>query len=438
MTVLDEKTVAAVPLRRNRDFLLLWTGNWLQFFGSRMSGVCYPLLALQVSGGSARAVGFASAAAVLPYAVVQLPAGVLVDRWDRRRVMQVCAVGRTAVLAAVAAMVLLDVLGIGALLALIAADVSLAIVSSLAERAAVRTVVPDRQLPSALAQNEARGRIAGLLGGPAGTVLFTWSRWSPYLAAAFGAVVAAVNVRLIRADCRPAAAEGRRRIREDLSEGLAWVRTQPVLRSALPLVALATGLLQVVSLALVVVLVKEEGHAESTVGLLLGISGCGGVLGALSARWWMARLPMPALLVGGFTLWAVLMGGMSAASGPVALGLLFGAMNLIGAVFGVATAVYQMTTTPDRLQGRVAALAGLVTAAGATVGAFGGGWLLETFDGARSLRFTAVAMAVVALSTGLVPSVRRARIPTAEPTADTPADPSADAPDPESRGGAPA
>ncbi|MFE9647106.1 hypothetical protein ACFYO0_23905 [Streptomyces sp. NPDC006365] len=45
--------------------------------------------------------------------------------------------------------------------ALIAAEVSLAIVSSLAERAAVRTVVPGEQLPAALSQNEARGRIAG-------------------------------------------------------------------------------------------------------------------------------------------------------------------------------------------------------------------------------------------------------------------------------------
>ncbi len=64
MTAVDETTVAArPPLRRNRDFLLLWTGNWLQFFGSRMSSVCYPLLALQISGGSAEAVGLASAAA---------------------------------------------------------------------------------------------------------------------------------------------------------------------------------------------------------------------------------------------------------------------------------------------------------------------------------------------------------------------------------------
>ncbi|MFD9410728.1 MFS transporter [Streptomyces sp. NPDC059989] len=422
MTTVDERTVAALPLRRNRDFLLLWTGNWLQFFGSRMGGVCYPLLALQISGGSARAVGLASAAAVLPYAVVQLPAGVLVDRWDRRTVMRVCAAGRTLVLGTVAAAVFLGGLGMGSLLALIAADVSLTIVAGLAERAAVRTVVPAAHLTAALSQNEARGRIAGLLGGPAGTVLFTWARWSPYLAAAVGAVIAAVNLRFIRADCKPAAAAGHRRIREDLADGLRWLRGQHGLRAMLPVLTLAAALLQVVSLGLVVILVKEQGHAESTVGLVLGISGCGGVLGALTARWWMARFSLPVLLIGGLALWSALMAAMAWATGPIALGALFGAMNTIGAIFGVATAVYQMTATPEALQGRVAALAGLVTAAGTTAGAFGAGGLLGEWGGSRALQAAAAGMALLALVAGLVPAVRRARIAGPEPAAPRPED----------------
>ncbi|MFD3514400.1 MFS transporter [Streptomyces sp. NPDC058657] len=418
MTTTDESTAAAPPLRRNRDFLLLWTGNWLQFFGARMSGVCYPLLALQISGGSVRAVGLASAAAVLPFAVVQLPAGVLVDRWNRRTVMRVCAVGRTLALGTVAVTVLLDALALGPLLALIAVDVSLSIVAHLAERAAIRTLVPAAQLTTALSQNEARVRVAGLLGGPAGTVLFTWARWSPYAGAAVGALSAAVGLRFIRADFRPKARAEHRRIRDDLADALRWLRGQHVLRALLPVVTLAAVLLQVVSLALVVILVKEQGHPESTVGLVLGISGCGGVLGALCARWWMARFPLPVLLIGGLALWAVLMTGMAWTSEPVVLGALFGVMNTVGAVFGVATAVFQMTTTPEQLQGRVAALAGLVTAAGTTAGAFGAGSLLAEWGGFRSLLAAAAAMALLAVTAALVPAVRRARSSTPEPDPD--------------------
>ncbi|KQW16630.1 MFS transporter [Streptomyces sp. Root369] len=411
MTVVDETAVAALPLRRNRDFLLLWTGNWLQFFGSRMSGVCYPLLALQISGGSAEAVGLASAAAVLPQAVVQLPAGVLVDRWDRRAVMRWCAVGRILVLGAVGVTLALGALGMELLLALIATEVSLAIVSSLAERATVRTVVPAQQLPSALSQNEARGRVAGLLGGPAGTVLFTWTRWSPFLAATLGALVAAVNLRFIRADLRTETAVHRRAIHRDLADALRWLRGQRALRAMLPVVTVATALLQVVMQGLVVVLVKEQGLPEATLGLVLGISGCGGLLGALTGRWFMARLALPVLLIGGLTLWAALMNAMAWATGPVQLGVLFAVMNVIGAVFGVATAVYQVTITPQELQGRVAALSGLVVALGTTAGAFAAGKLLAAYGGLLSLLVAAGLMALTALTAALIPAVRKARIP---------------------------
>ncbi|NEC24014.1 MFS transporter [Streptomyces parvus] len=414
MTAVDETTVAArPPLRRNRDFLLLWTGNWLQFFGSRMSSVCYPLLALQISGGSAEAVGLASAAAVLPQAVVQLPAGVLVDRWDRRAVMRWCAVGRILVLGTVGTTLALGVLGMGLLLGLIAAEVSLAIVGSLAERVAVRTVVPGEQLPAALSQNEARGRIAGLLGGPAGTVLFTWTRWSPFLAAALGALVAAVNLRFIRADLTNESREPRRALHRDLLDALRWLRGQRALRAMLPVVTVATALLQVVMQGLVVILVKEQGLPEATLGLVLGISGVGGLLGALTGRWFMARLPLSVLLIGGLTLWAALMNAMAFATGPLQLGVLFALMNIIGAVFGVATAVYQVTVTPPELQGRVAALSGLIVALGTTAGAFCAGHLLEAYRGLLSLLVAASLMVVTAAVAALIPSVRKARIPEA-------------------------
>ncbi|AWT45248.1 MULTISPECIES: MFS transporter [Streptomyces] len=414
MTAPAETAVAAPPpLRRNRDFLLLWTGNWLQFFGSRMSTVCYPLLALQISGGSAEAVGLASAAAVLPQAVVQLPAGVLVDRWDRRAVMRWCAAGRFLALAAVGTALALGVLGMELLLGLIAVEVSLAIVGSLAERAAVRTVVPGEQLPAALTQNEARGRIAGLLGGPAGTVLYTWTRWSPFVAATLGALIAAVNLRFIRADLSTQSPHERRPLHRDLADALRWLCRQRALRAMLPVVTVATALLQVVMQGLVVILVKEQGLPEATLGLVLGISGCGGLLGALTGRWFMARLPLSVLLIGGLTLWAALMNAMAWATGPVQLGVLFALMNIIGAVFGVATAVYQVTVTPQELQGRVAALSGLVVALGTTGGAYCAGKLLQAYRGLLSLLVAAGLMAVTAAVAALVPAVRKARIPDA-------------------------
>src|SRR5918912_691415 len=81
------------PLRRNRDFLLLWSGQAISELGTRTAWIAYPLLVLALTGSPAKAgiVGFANR---FPLVVFSLPAGALVDRWERKRIMLVCDAGR--------------------------------------------------------------------------------------------------------------------------------------------------------------------------------------------------------------------------------------------------------------------------------------------------------------------------------------------------------
>jgi MFS family permease len=95
------------PLWRNRDFLLLWSGQAISTVGTRISSLAYPLLVLAVTGSPAQAglVGFAQ---TLPFLVWYLPAGALVDRWNRKWVMLVADAGRAAALGSVAGALVLD------------------------------------------------------------------------------------------------------------------------------------------------------------------------------------------------------------------------------------------------------------------------------------------------------------------------------------------
>ena len=70
-----------VPLRHNRDFLVLWSSQLVSTLGSQVSLVAFPLLVLATTGSPARAgvVGFAN---TIPALLFYLPAGVLVDRGD--------------------------------------------------------------------------------------------------------------------------------------------------------------------------------------------------------------------------------------------------------------------------------------------------------------------------------------------------------------------
>lgn len=395
------------PLRRNRDFLLLWTGVGTSLLGSRAGAVSYGLLLLWQTGSAAQA-GLVASAALLPSLLVQLPAGVLVDRWDRRRLMIGCDLGRGLALASVVVAVATSHIWPAHLMAVAFAEGSLALVHQLAERGAVRNVVAAEHLGAALAQNEARGRAAGLLGGPVGTVLFTMGRWWPFLFAAVSYLLSLAGLLAIRADFQEERPKEPRRIRTELAEGIGWVRRQRFLRVALATVAGSNVLFQVLILTVPFILVKEHGRSPGTVGLVLAVSGAGGMLGALSARWWMPRLSLRAVLTGSTALWAVLMPGMAFAHGPLLLGALFAAMNYVGGVLNVLAAVYQIRITPDALQGRAGATAGLLVSGASTLGALLGGFLLDAWGSERVALAAGLAMALITVVAAVSPSVRSA------------------------------
>src|SRR5437588_9667230 len=85
------------PLWRNRDFILLWSGQVVSTVGTRVTGVAFPLLVLAQTHSPAKAglVGFAQ---TLPYMLFYLPTGALVDRWNRKHVMLVADAGRALAL----------------------------------------------------------------------------------------------------------------------------------------------------------------------------------------------------------------------------------------------------------------------------------------------------------------------------------------------------
>src|ERR1700694_5205805 len=89
-----------VPLWRNRDYMLLWSGQMVSSIGTRVSMLAFPLLVLAITHSPAQA-GLIAALRGLPYALFILPAGALIDRWDRKRVMILSDTGRALALGSI-------------------------------------------------------------------------------------------------------------------------------------------------------------------------------------------------------------------------------------------------------------------------------------------------------------------------------------------------
>lgn len=361
--------MSARLLGTNRDFTLLWIGQAVSALGSATTIVAYPLVALHLTG-SPSLVGLVMATGVVVQLLVSLPAGVLVDRTDKRRLMLLCDAGRLVAAAVLAAALFGDWLTVWLLLAVVAVDGGLGAVFGITEPTAVRHVVRSEQLPLALARNEARGAAAGLAGPALGGALLALARPLPFLANAVSFLVSFGSIALIRTPM-PSAYEVREsRAHTGFSailDGLRWIWRERFLRVTLLLIS-GNNLVSNAAFVLAVVVSGQRGDSAAATGLLASLAGLGTLAGALVAPRLVARLSMRTILVANRCVWLALVPLLAFVHNTYAMGAIFAVMFLLGPTGNAAVVSRQLTLTPDELQGRVSSARGLFAGLAGPIG----------------------------------------------------------------------
>ena len=408
MTAESTAARGLVPLRRNRDFLLLWTGAGFSELGARMSVIAFPLVLIWNFGSPAGA-GLVAFAGLLPALVLQLPAGVLVDRWDRRRLMIVCDAIAAGAMLSVAVALAFGVVWLPHLAVVSFLEGSCMIFYLLAERAAVRNVVAPEHLSTAVSQNEARGRAAGLLGQPAGSALFAVLWWLPFAAVAFGHLVALTNLTMVRKKLQTERVRRPLNLRRDVAEGVRWLWGQTFLRSATILVAVTNFVGQIVNMASIV-LVRDLGGSAALTGLVGMVGGLGGVCGALCGAALLRRLSLGGVLLLDLAARGVLVPVMAFTTALPLLFPPFALMSFTGAVLNVGAGAYMARIVPDELHGRAMSAVLLTSWGMNSAGALVAGLLLSAFTATATLVGVGVALVVVLAGAALTPTVRGASV----------------------------
>ena len=344
-----QEAARLVPLWRNRDYLLLWSGQAVSSIGSEASQLALPLLILSVTRSPAQA-GLAGALRSLAYLVLGLPAGALVDRWDRKRTMLICDAGRALALGSIP--LALGRLTMAQLYLVSLSEGTLFVFFSLAESAALPRVVAREQLPTATAQNEVTGGVATLVGPSLGGALFGAARALPFLADAVSYAASVLSLSWIRPAFQEERSAQPRTLWAEVWEGLVWIWRQPVARS---LVLLHGGLILCVSgMTLLLLVIAERQHAAPfAIGLMFGIGGVGSMLGALLGAQAHKHLRLGQTLVGAFWLFALLWPLYAVAPSLLALGAILAAFWVVDEIYDVAQLSYRLALVPDALRGRV-------------------------------------------------------------------------------------
>jgi len=336
-----------------------------------------------------------------------LPAGALVDRWDRKRVMLIADAARTLAFAALTVALLEDFFSIALVIAVAFIEGSGFVFFSLAESAALPQIVPREQLSAAVAQNQARIQGADLAGQPLGGALFGISRLLPFAADAISYGVSFVSLLFVR----PAFQEERERVPtrlwSEIREGVGWLWRQPFLRAGVLLVAGSNFAFSAVILA-VIVRAKQLGASSATIGLILAFFGAGAIVGAIFAPSVQRRVHAKVVMIASFWIWTAGAFATAFVSTPWGLGVvwIFGAP--FGPIFNVSFSAYRYALVPDRLLARVGS-ASLVVAWGAIpLGQLTAGFLLDRLGSKETILWLAFAMTLVSVLASASPSIRRA------------------------------
>lgn len=395
-----------LPLWLNRDFMLLWSGQTISMLGGGISQIAFPLLVLALTGSPAQA-GFAGAFRTLPYLLLSLPAGALIDRWDRKRVMIFCDVGRGLSLASIPIALALGHLTVLQLYLTALIEGILFVFFNIAEAASLPRVVTPKQLPSATAQYEATFSLSSLLGPPLGGAFYGIGQAFPFLADAISYSASVLSLLFIKATFQEERTEAPGKLREEIKEGLLWLWRQPLIR----ILALLTGgsnLLFAGSALIVIVLAQRLGAAPAIIGIIFAIEGLGGVIGSLLASFLQKKLRFGTVVMGTFWISALLWPFYAVASNVFLLGAIAAVLFFVGPIYNVVQYSYRLTLIPDELQGRVNSVFRLIALGADPLGLALTGMLLQWFTVVPTVLILGLGLLVLAVAS-LNKHIREAR-----------------------------
>jgi MFS family permease len=329
--------------------------------------------------------------------VVGLPAGALVDRWDRKRIMLCCEAVQVV---AAASLVLTLWWGRASIAQLVVVAAVLGLCRALfepAEEASLPRLVRADQVASAVAMNAARTSAGQLSGTALGGFLFALGRLVPFVFDAAAHLVALVSLAFVRLpERRPAVDQPPAHLGREILHGLRWVWGQPPVRVTM-LCAISLNLFFSAYYLVIIVLAHSRGIPSGQIGVMAAMFGGGGILGALVAPYLHRRLPPYLTIIGVFWVLTALTPLAVFVRNGYVMGALFAAMAILPPAANTTINTYQLLYTPDELRGRLGGVMGVTGGLAAAVGPALGGWLAGSLPGPVAVLVCAGAIAVVTL-----------------------------------------
>lgn len=423
MPTLASTAATTRPTRLGPDYAKLWTAASVSYVGDGIYYTALPLLAATLTRDPLR-IAAVEVAGQLPWLLFALPAGALVDRWDRRRILWLTDAYRSLIIAALTVAVLagwasIPVLGAAGFLLTIGGTLftpaTLSIIPGIVSRDQARL----ERANGGLAAAQTVGQ--HFLGPPAGGALFSLARSVPFLADAISFALSAATLARIPGRFTPDSppptpgpapagatdakqpqeqaqiAGSRPRLRVEIVQGLRWLAGQRLLRT-LALMNATTSLAFAAWTAIMVLFAQDQlGLGNLGYGLLWTGVAAGSLLGSLLAARLSRILGQARLLLVSAATFGATTLGIGATTNRWVAGTLLGALGLALTVWNVIVVSLRQAIVPNHLVGRINSNFQLASMGMGPLGAALGGILGRTLGLRAPFFITGVALLAMAL-----------------------------------------
>lgn len=403
-----EQVPTPAELWRHRDFLLLWGGQSISEIGSNITQLALPLTAVLVLNATAFQVGLLTAATYASFALIALPAGAIVDRIAKRRLLLACDAARMIIIGSVPVAAAFGVLRLGQLYVVALLAGACTVFFDVAYQSYLPSLVPVEQLNDANGKLGATQTLASAAGpGLGGALVGLIGAARAMSVDALSYAVSMTSLLLIRsrADGPPPGAAAARDghilsgLRKDIAEGLRFVVGQPMLRRMVACSGTVNFWAAASTAVTTIFLVRVLHLHPAVIGLLYALGAVGGVVGGMSTgrltrRLGSARIAWLSLLL--FLLFSVLR-PLAEPDWRVVL-FAVGGMGTTFAVvvLNVAQLSYRQAITPPALLGRMNGAVRWIVWGTLPLGALAGG-ALGTAIGIRPTLWCTVVGSAAAL-----------------------------------------
>ncbi|WP_145040119.1 MFS transporter [Paenibacillus sp. Y412MC10] len=392
-------------LTNNKSYVFFWLASTISYFGTYITTLALQVLVVVNLEGSTVDVGWINSSRWLPYVLLGLVAGVIIDRVSRRNILVLTDLGRGILLVAICLLVLFDGIHVGILMIIMILFGAMSLFNDAASQSIVPQLVPRRLLLPAYARLEQSAAVAET-SGPAAAGLLVSIITAPFAilvnAASYlfsGLVMAFIKHQPIQEKA------SNERIVELIKEGLRWVYRHPFLST----LALNTHVWFLFNSMLGTVLITyaltELGFNASTLGLVMTSAGIGAVIGTtlstrVSRRFGIGRsITFARLLYAPAVLFMVLAPSTDDGDLSIQTFLLIGFGQLFyGFALGIEGPIemgYRQTITPAHLHGRMNATMRSINRSMIVIGAPLGGLIADVYGFRTALGVVITGLAVV-------------------------------------------